>query len=129
MGRVLFTAKSEPAIDWSEIESRLQEISAPAGSSELPVEPSARLAHDPSVADASAVTSDRLITNHSPITSDAAVLNAGDPLAEMLSLLGEGAVSRSPRQDTPEFRMVTEASASVPFQSATAFNRVRASSN
>ena len=129
MGHVLFSAKSEPAIDWSEIEYRLQEISAPAGSSDLPVEPSATLANDPAVADDPPVTSEPPITNHAPITRDSPVIHPTDPLAEMLSLLGEGAVLRSPRQDIPEFRMVTEASASVPFQSATAFNRVRASSN
>ena len=47
MGRVLFTPKSEPAVDWSEIESRLQEISAPSNFSHLPSEPSATLANDP----------------------------------------------------------------------------------
>ena len=46
MGSVLFTAKSEPAIDWSEIESRLQEISAGSRPSDA-VEPLATLANDP----------------------------------------------------------------------------------
>ena len=49
MGHVLFTAKAEPAkaepaIDWSEIESRLQEISAgakPAGDEPLDLAPEA----------------------------------------------------------------------------------------
>jgi hypothetical protein len=60
LGRVLFTAKAEPAnagpaIDWSEIESRLQEISAgakPAGDEPLDLTPeaSATLANDPSQA-------------------------------------------------------------------------------
>ena len=62
MGRVLFTAKAEPAkagpaIDWSEIESRLHEISAgikPAGDepSDLVPEASATLGNDPSLANA-----------------------------------------------------------------------------
>ena len=76
-----------------------------------------------------ATANDPALTNDPPVTSDPPVINPGDPLAEMLSLLGEGAVSRSPRQDISEFPMVTEASASVPSQSATAFNRVRAGSN
>jgi hypothetical protein len=56
LGRISFTskpkpAKAEPVIDWSEIETRLQEISAPARAfadlSDLPIEPSATLAHRP----------------------------------------------------------------------------------
>jgi hypothetical protein len=48
VGRVVFTWKAEPAVDWSEIESRLREISTPSfQSSDLPVEPSATLANDP----------------------------------------------------------------------------------
>ena len=43
MGRVVFTPKAEPAIDWSEIESRLQDIS----SSDIPLARSAALANDP----------------------------------------------------------------------------------
>jgi hypothetical protein len=39
VGRVVFTPKSEPAVDWSEIESRLQDISN--SSPELPIEASA----------------------------------------------------------------------------------------
>ena len=74
MGRVLFTPKSEPAIDWSEIELRLQEISTPARSHDLPVAPSATLAYDPTVA------GDQLVTSDLPVS------NLGDPL-EMLSLL------------------------------------------
>lgn len=46
MGRVLFVSKSEPAVDWSEIELRLQEIST--GTPSPPIEPSATLANDPS---------------------------------------------------------------------------------
>jgi hypothetical protein len=125
LGRVLFTAKSEPAIDWSEIEFRFQEISAPARSSDLPVEPSATLAHDPAFADEPPVTSDPPITNHLPITSDSPVMNSGDPLSQ----LGEGTVSASPRQTIPEFPMGIEAHAPMPVQSASAFNRVPASSN
>jgi len=60
LGRISFTsklkpAKAEPVIDWFEIESRLQEISVPARASadlsNLAIEPSATLAHDPAVAD------------------------------------------------------------------------------
>ena len=86
MSRVLFSAKSEPANDWSGIQSRLQGISAPAGSSDLPVEPSATLAHDPAVADEPAATRDQ------PVSIP------GDPL-EILFLPSDGAVSLSPHQD------------------------------
>ena len=80
MGRVLFTSKAEPAIDWSEIESRLLEISTPARprylmvEKALPVEPSATLAHDPAFAD------------ELPVTTDLSMSNPGDPL-DVLSLL------------------------------------------
>jgi hypothetical protein len=51
LGRVVFTRKAEPAVDWSEMESRLQDISAfspPSHlSSDLPLEPSASLVNDP----------------------------------------------------------------------------------
>ena len=52
MGRVLFTAKAEPAkaepaIDWSEIESRLQAISAPIRPSDIPAQPSMPITDDP----------------------------------------------------------------------------------
>lgn len=97
MGRVLFTAKAEPAkaepaINWSEIESRLQEISAPIRSSDLrvepslPLEPSASLAHDPALAD------------EPPATRSPPVSNPGDPV-EILPSQSDGAVSLSPHQD------------------------------
>ena len=47
MGRVLFAAKAEPVIDWSEIESRFQEISAPVRPSDFPAQPSMPITHDP----------------------------------------------------------------------------------
>jgi hypothetical protein len=68
VGRVLFTPKSEPAVDWSEIESRLQDISTGAPSPDLPIEPSATLANDPSA------------------SVDPPEIAPGDPL-DMLSLL------------------------------------------
>jgi hypothetical protein len=84
LGRVLFTAKAEPAkagpsIDWSEIESRIQEISAgakPAGDepSDLAPEASATLANDPPPA------------NDPPATVDQPVSVGDDPL-DMPSLL------------------------------------------
>jgi hypothetical protein len=70
VGRVLFASKSEPAIDGCEIESRLHEISTPARSHALPVEPSPTLTHD------------------LPMS------NFGDPL-EMLSLLAAIPSNRS----------------------------------
>jgi hypothetical protein len=83
LGRISFTskpkpAKAEPVIDWSEIESRLQEISAPARASadlsDLPNEPSATLAHDPAVADDPPAASDL------PKTCDQPMNNSDDPL-------------------------------------------------
>ena len=97
MGRIRFTPRSEPAIDWSEIDSRLQEISAGARPTDLPVDPSVALAND------LATANDPTLTNDPPVTSDPPVINR-----------------RSARG---------EASASVPSQSATVFNRVRAGSN
>ena len=93
MGRVLFTAKAEPAkaepaINRSEIEARLQEISAPAQAGDLPaetflpVEPSATLAQDPS------------LTDESPVTRDAPVIIPGGPL-DMLSMLAALPSNRS----------------------------------
>ena len=106
MGRVLFTAKAEPAkaepkINWSEIESRLQEISKPTRPSDLPaaaflpLEPSAPLANDPAFADEQAVTSEPPITGHLSITSDSRVMNSGDSLDDMLSLLAAVRSNRS----------------------------------
>ena len=75
MGRVLFTSKSEPAIDWSEIESHLQEISVDARTDDLPVKPSATLANDPTLAD------DQPLTNDALVTSDLPVSDPGDMLS------------------------------------------------
>ena len=48
MGRVVFTGKAEPGIDWLEIESRLQDISNSSQSScDVPIEPAVTLANDP----------------------------------------------------------------------------------
>jgi hypothetical protein len=90
LGRVLFTAKATsdpgPAINWSEIESRLQEIAAGPRASDLPpdlpIEPSATLANDPPAG------------NDLPVASDQPVINPGDPL-EMLSLLTANLSKRS----------------------------------
>lgn len=68
MGRVVFAKKVDAALDWSRIESRLQDLSTPSPSSALPIEPSARLANDPPA------------LNRSPVTAP------GDPF-DMLSLL------------------------------------------
>jgi hypothetical protein len=72
LGRVVFTRKAEPAFDWHQIESRLQDISAASPSSRLPpnlpLEPSASPANDP------------------PVLNDSPVTAPGDPF-DMLSLL------------------------------------------
>jgi hypothetical protein len=48
LGRVVFTGKAEPGIDWLEIESRLQDISNSSQSScDVPIEPAVTLANDP----------------------------------------------------------------------------------
>jgi hypothetical protein len=59
VGRVLFASKSEPAIDWCEIESRLHE----------------------SVAD------DQPVANDPLVTSDLPVSNFGDPLVMLQPVL------------------------------------------
>jgi len=46
LGRVVFTRKAEAAVDWFEIESRLQDISV---SSDISIAPSAALANDPTL--------------------------------------------------------------------------------
>jgi hypothetical protein len=123
LGRIRFPPRSEPAIDWSEIESRLQEISAGTRPTDLAVDPSVTLAND------LATANDPPLTNDLSVTSDPPVISPTDPLAEMLSRLGEGAVSRSHRQDIAEFPTGIEPSASMASQPATDFNRVRAGSN
>jgi hypothetical protein len=90
LGRVLFAAKGEPAkagpaIDWSEIESRLPEISAGAKQAgdeplDLASEASATLANDPSLAN------DPPPANDPPATVDQPVSVGDDPL-DRLSLL------------------------------------------
>jgi hypothetical protein len=89
LGRVLFTAmvepaKAGPAIDWSEFESRLPEISAGAKQAgdeplDLASEASATLANDPSLA------TDRPPPNDPPATVDQPVSVGDDPL-DRLSL-------------------------------------------
>jgi hypothetical protein len=67
LGRVLFAAKAEltkvePAINWSEIESRLQEISPPARAPDISADPAVPIASDPPAtapSDDSAVTLSR----------------------------------------------------------------------
>jgi hypothetical protein len=98
LGRVLFTAKAEPAkakpaIDWSEIESRRPEISASAkqvGDDPLNLAPeaSAALANDPSLAN------DPPPANDPPATVDQAVSVGDDPL-DRLSLLVAIPLNRS----------------------------------
>ncbi len=83
MGRIRFTPRSEPAIDWSEIESRLQEISAGARPTDVAVEPSVALAND------LATANDPVLTNDLSVTVDPP--GPTDPLEDMLSRLGEGA--------------------------------------
>lgn len=90
MGRILFTAKvnpnAGPAVNWSEVESRLLEIAVGPRSSELPpvfpIESSVTLANDPPAA------YDPHVTNDQPVT------DPGDPL-EMLSLLTANLSKRS----------------------------------
>jgi hypothetical protein len=90
LGRVLFAAmvepaKAGPAIDWSEIESRLPEISAGAKQAgdeplDLAPEASATLANDPSLAN------DPPPPNDPPAIVDQPVSVGDDPL-DRLSLL------------------------------------------
>jgi hypothetical protein len=93
LGRVLFPAKAEatkaePKLNWSEIESRLQEISAPSPASvsaaepSLPLEPSATLAHDPDFSD------------EPPVRREQPVSLPGDPL-DMLAMLAAISSNRS----------------------------------
>ncbi|MCK1711245.1 MULTISPECIES: hypothetical protein [unclassified Bradyrhizobium] len=95
MGRVLFTPKPEPAVDWSVIEIRFREISAVARSLDLAadveIESSATLANNPDVA------------HDLPQTNDRPVSHLGDPL-RCCRLLSEGAVLQLPHQDISEFR-------------------------
>jgi hypothetical protein len=90
LGRVLFAAmvepaKAGPAIDWSEIESRLPEISAGAKQTgdeplDLAPEASATLANDPSLAN------DPPPPNDPPAMVDQ-LASVGDHLLDRLSLL------------------------------------------
>jgi len=105
LGRVLFSAKGEPAkaepsINWSEIESRLQEISAPASTSAkaavAPVENSC--VENPAAAEASFPV--QTLANHPPLandpfaTGDQPVTTPADPL-DLLSRLSAISSSRS----------------------------------
>lgn len=98
LGRVLFSAKAEPLkaepkLNWSEIESRLQQISAPARARDLsdeaalPIEPSSTLAHDPALLDE---PSEPLESE----TRDQPVSTPADPL-ELLSMLAAIPSNRS----------------------------------
>src|SRR4051794_12604257 len=77
---------------WSEIESGLQEISKPNRAGDrpversLPLEPSVPLAHGPTLAD------------ETPVTSDQPLSISNNPL-DILSCPGDGAISLSPHQD------------------------------
>jgi len=99
LGGVLFPAKAEPAktgpaIDWSEIEARLHEISAPVRAGDLradtsiPIEAAAALAHDPASLD------------EPPFVFATARLDnlPGDP-RDMRFSQSEAVVSLAPHQD------------------------------
>jgi hypothetical protein len=101
LGRVYSTAKAEPAkaqpaINWSGIESRLQEISMPARAGDspvemsLPVEASAPLAHDPAFFD------------EPPATMDQPVSIPGDP-RDMLSMPAAMPSNRSSKKLLHQF--------------------------
>jgi hypothetical protein len=84
-------AKAGPAIDWSEIESRLPEISAGAKQAgdeplDLAPEASATLANDPSLATDLPPANDLPPRNEPPATVDQPVSVGDDPL-DRLSLL------------------------------------------
>ena len=127
MGRVIFSAKNEPqkaepTIDWSRIESRLQEISSPP--------PSTDLSHDPSVAGESSVTLARdpvFIDELCPTGLPAR--NSVDALKEMLSPLGEDVILRPPHQTNPEFQIAQQALASEQFEATGAIKRIQTGSN
>jgi hypothetical protein len=110
VGRVLFTpkveptkagpAKAKPAIDWSEVESRLQEISAPAHlSPDAAIEHSVTLANDPPALNLPEEIENQLATieplaNDPPAAIDRPVPPPRDPF-EMLSLLAAIPTNRS----------------------------------
>lgn len=108
MGRVFFTTKSGPVVDWSEIESRLQGISAPPSTA-----PSGLIVRfETSSAPEALLPVETLachlpLANDPPVTGDQPVITSSDLLAEKLSLLSKRGVSRSFRQDIPEFREAT----------------------
>jgi hypothetical protein len=100
LGRVLFSAKVEPAktepkINWSEIEARLLGISKPAQASELPIE--ASLLAEPSslpIAPSAMMAHDLDFSDEPPATRDQPVSIPGDPL-EMLTMLAAISSDRS----------------------------------
>jgi hypothetical protein len=108
VGRVLFTpkvepTKAEPAIDWSEVESRLQEISAPAHlSPDTAIEHSVTLANDPPALNQpeeidnqpAAIEPPATLANDPPAAIDRPVPAPRDPF-EMLSLLAAIPTNRS----------------------------------
>jgi len=112
LGRVFFTAKANPsktglAANWSEIEARLQEISAPTRASDLPVEPALP------VAPSSTLANDPAFFDESPVTTDRPVSIPSDPL-EMLASPSEASVSLLPHQTIPtEFQEAIPVSTSL----------------
>ncbi len=113
MGRVVFTpqveptkagpVKAEPGIDWSEVESRLQEISAPARlSPDTAIEHSVTLANDPPASNQpevignqpAAIEPPATLANDPSAAIDRPMPALRDPF-EMLSLLAAIPTNRS----------------------------------
>ncbi|WP_426442477.1 hypothetical protein [Bradyrhizobium genosp. P] len=68
MGRVVFSPKAEPALDWSQIEARLLDLAnSCAQSADLPIELSVTLANDPPAPDELPANTEN--TNHSAATN------------------------------------------------------------
>ena len=122
MGRIRFTPRSEPVIDWSEIESRLQEISAGARPTDLPVDPSVTLANG------LATANDRTLINDPPVTSDLPVINRRSARGNAFAARRGRCFAITPSGHA-EFLMGIAGSASMTLQPASEFNRVRADSN
>lgn len=79
MGRVVFTRKAEPAVDWSEIESRLQDISTSSRSHPL-IGPPAALTNDSreSASDGSVVS----LSSHQDVIPEFQAATAASALSQ-----------------------------------------------
>jgi hypothetical protein len=89
LGRVVFPRPAEPAVDWSEIESRLRDISNSFdASSDLTIEPAVIMANDPPafIIHSASIEPIASVANNLPASNDLSAATPRDSLGKLSPL-------------------------------------------